>query len=137
MRLPLRLGDRGYASPRERVREVVDVGYGQPAVPGLPSSLGELVGGQRPVDLVSLRVALGLPDRGPEGRILVVATRTGPVGFLVDAVVRVLRYDPATCVPGTTRPSGYVTAGFQAAGSSWLLIDWDTIRLPTAITAPR
>jgi hypothetical protein len=24
-----------------------------------------------------------------------------------------------------------------AAGASWLLIDWDAIRLPTAITAPR
>ena len=129
--LLFRLGDRGYASPRERVREVVDVGAGQPAVPGLsPSSLGGLGGGQRPV-------ALGLPDRGPEGRILVVATRTGPVGFLVDEVVRVLRYDPEVCVPEATRPSGYVTAGFRADGTSWLLIDWDAIRLPTAITAPR
>ena len=136
--LLFRLGDRGYASPRERVREVVDVGAGQPAVPGLsPSSLGGLGGGQRPVALVSLRVALGLPDRGPEGRILVVATRTGPVGFLVDEVVRVLRYDPEVCVPEPTRPSGPVTASFQVAGSGWLLIDWDAIRLPTAITAPR
>jgi hypothetical protein len=40
--LLFRLGDRGSASPRERVREVVDVGAGQ-----------------RPVALVSLRVALG------------------------------------------------------------------------------
>jgi hypothetical protein len=70
--LLFRLGDRGYASPRERVREVVDVGAGRPAIPGLAaSSLGGLGGGQRPVALVSLRVALGLPDRGPEGRILV------------------------------------------------------------------
>jgi chemotaxis signal transduction protein len=136
--LLFRLGDRGHASPRERVREVVDVGAGQPVVPGLSaSSLGRLGGGQRPIALVSLRVALGLPDRGPEGRILVVATRTGPVGFLVDAVVQVLRYDPATCVPEATRPSGYVTASFQALGASWLLIDWDAIRLPTGITAPR
>ena len=60
--------------------------------------------------LVSLRIALGLPDGGPGGRILVVATRTGPVGFLVDEVVRVLRYDPASCPPETTRPSGYDTA---------------------------
>jgi hypothetical protein len=30
-----------------------------------------------------------------------------------------------------------VTAGFQAAGASWLLIEWDAIRLPTAITTPR
>jgi hypothetical protein len=42
--LLFRLGDRGYASPRE----VVDVGAGQPAVPGLSaSSLGGLGGGQR------------------------------------------------------------------------------------------
>jgi chemotaxis signal transduction protein len=66
-----------------------------------------------------------------------VATRTGPVGFLIDEVVRVLRYDPATCRPGSTRLSGYVTASFHALGGSWLLIDWDAIRLPTAITAPR
>jgi len=136
--LLFRLGDRGYASPRERVREVVDVGAGQPVVPGLSaSSLGGLGGGQRPIALVSLRVALGLPDRGPEGRILVVATRNGPVGFLVDEVVRVLRYDPAACPPEATRPSGYVTASFQALGASWLLIDWDAIRLPAGITAPR
>jgi chemotaxis signal transduction protein len=136
--LLFRLGDRGYASPRERVREVVDVGAGQPAVPGLSaSSLGGLGGGQRPVALVSLRVALGLPDLGPEGRILVVATRTGAVGFLVDEVVRVLRYDPASYPAEPTRPSGYVTASFQALGGSWLLIDWDAIRLPAGITAPR
>ena len=97
--LLFRLGDRGYASPRERVREVVDVGAGQPAVPGLSaSSLGGLGGSQRPVALVSLRVALGLPDRGPEGRILVVATPTGPVGFLVDEVVR--------CCATTPPPAG-------------------------------
>jgi chemotaxis signal transduction protein len=67
-----------------------------------------------------------------------VATRTGPVGFLVDEVVRVLRYNPAVCGPGATRASGYVTASFSAlGGGSWLLIDWDAIRLPTAITAPR
>jgi hypothetical protein len=52
-------------------------------------------------------------------------------------VVQVLRYDPTTCVPEATRPSGYVTASFQALGASWLLIDWNTIRLPTGITAPR
>ena len=134
-----RLGDRGYASPRERIREVIDVGAGQPAVPGLSaSSLGGLGGGQRPVALVSLRVALGLPDRGPEGRILVVATRHGPVGFLVDEVIRVLRYDPAAYPPEPTRlTSGYVTASFQAPDGTWLLIDWDAIRLPTGITTPR
>ena len=128
-----RLGDRGYASPRARVRELIDVGAGQPVVPGLSAAtLGGLGGGQRPIALVSLRVALVLPERGPEGRILVVTTRHGPVGFLV------LRYDPAICRPEPNRlASGYVTAGFQALGGSWLVIDWDAIRLPTGITAPR
>jgi chemotaxis signal transduction protein len=137
--LLFRLGDRGYASRRDRVLEVIDVGAGQPAVPGLSSSsLGALGGGQRPLALVSLRLALGLPDRGPEGRILVVATRHGPVGFLVDEVTRVMRYDPAVCTPEPNRlASAYVTAGFQAGGATWLVIDWDAIRLPTAITTPR
>jgi len=49
----------------------------------------------------------------------------------------VLRYDLASCLPETTRLSGYVTASFQAIGASWLLIDWDAIRLPTGVTAPR
>jgi hypothetical protein len=49
----------------------------------------------------------------------------------------VLRYDPASCPPEATRLSGYVTASFQALGGSWLLVDWDAIRLPAGITAPR
>ena len=44
---------------------------------------------------------------------------------------------PRQRVREATRPSGYVTASFQALGASWLLIDWDAIRLPTGITAPR
>jgi chemotaxis signal transduction protein len=131
-----RLGDRGYACPRERVREVIDVGTGQPAVPGLPSSsLGALGGGERPVALVSLRLTLGLPDRGPEGRILVVSTRHGPIGFLVDEVARVVRFDPAFCrVEPNKLGAGYVTASFTGLGGTWLLIDWDAIRLPAALT---
>jgi hypothetical protein len=49
----------------------------------------------------------------------------------------VLTYDPASCSPESTRPSGYVTASFQALRGSWLLIDWDAIRLPAGVTAPR
>jgi hypothetical protein len=49
----------------------------------------------------------------------------------------VLRYDRAVCAPQPSRASGYVTASFSALGASWLLIDWDAIRLPTASTAPR
>ena len=135
--LLFRLGERGYACPRDRVREVIDVGAGQPAVPGLPSSsLGGLGVLPRPVGLVSLRLALGLPDRGPEGRILVVTTRHGPVGFLVDEVVRVMRYDPAFCRLQPSRfATTYVTASFQALGGTWLVIDWDAIRLPAALIA--
>jgi chemotaxis signal transduction protein len=133
-----RLGDRGYASPRERVREVVDVGAGQPAVPGLsPSSLGGLGGGQRPVALVSLRVALGLPDRGPEGRILVAATRNGPVGFLVDEVVRVLRYDPAVCVPEATPPQRVRDRRLPHRRVQLAADRLGRHPPPTAITAPR
>jgi chemotaxis signal transduction protein len=134
--LLFRLGDRGYACPREQVHEVIDVGTGQPAVPGLPSSsLGALGGGERPVALVSLRLTLGLPDRGPEGRILVVSTRHGPIGFLVDEVVRVMRFDPAFCREEPNRfGAGYVTSSFTGLGGTWLLIDWDAIRLPAALT---
>jgi chemotaxis signal transduction protein len=134
--LLFRLGDRGYACARDQVREVIDVGAGQPAISGLPaSSLGALGGTGRPVALVSLRVALGLPDRGPEGRILVVATRHGPVGFLVDEVVRVLRYDPAFCRAQPGRfGSGYVTGSFSALDGTWLVVDWDAIRLPAGVT---
>jgi hypothetical protein len=32
---------------------------------------------------------------------------------------------------------GCPTASFQALGGGWLLIDWDAIRLPAGITAPR
>jgi chemotaxis signal transduction protein len=134
--LLFRLGERGYASPRERIREVIDVGAGQPAVPGLTSSsLGALEGARRPVALVSLRLTLGLPDRGPEGRILVVSTRHGAVGFLVDEVVRVMRYDPAFCQAQPNRfGNGYVTGSFSGLDATWLVIDWDAIRLPAAVT---
>jgi chemotaxis signal transduction protein len=127
-----RLGDRGYACPRDKVRQVVDVGAGQPPIPGLePSSLGVLEGAQRPLPLVSLRIALGLPDRGPEGRILVVTTSHGPVGFLVDEVVRVLEVDPvATSVRENRLGSGYVVGTVEALGTTWLLVDFDGIRLP-------
>lgn len=126
-----RLGGRGYACPRERVRQVVDVGGGQPPVPGLePSSLSALEGAQRPLPLVSLRVALGLPDFGPEGRILVVTTRHGPVGFLVDEVVRVLEVDPATTPIRENRlGAGYVIGTVEATGSTWLLVDFEAIRM--------
>jgi hypothetical protein len=69
--LLFRLGDRGYASPREPVREVVD------------------------------------------------------------EVVRVLRYDPAVCGPGATRASRVRDRQLLGPRGSWLLIDWDAIRLPT------
>jgi hypothetical protein len=31
--------------------------------------------------------------------------------------------------------NGYVTASFQGLGGSWLVVDWDAIRLPAALTA--
>lgn len=134
-----RLGDRGYATPRDQVLEVVDVGAGQPAVPGLePSSLAALKGAEHLSPLVSLRVALGLPDRGPAGRILIVTTRHGPVGFLVDEVVRVLEIDPsATRLRENRLGSGYVIGTVEALGTTWLLVDWDAIRLPGGLRSGR
>jgi chemotaxis signal transduction protein len=127
-----KLGDRGYATPRDRVLEVVDVGAGQPSVPGLePSTLDALKETDRLPPLISLRVALGLPDRGPEGRILIVSTRHGPIGFLVDDVVQVLDIDPsATSVRENRLGSGYVVGTVETMGGTWLLVDWDAIRLP-------
>jgi chemotaxis signal transduction protein len=79
--LLFRLGDRGYACPRERVHEVIDVGTGQPAVPGLPSSsLGALGGGERPVALVSLRLTSACPTAGPRDASWSSPPATAPSG---------------------------------------------------------
>ena len=129
--LLFRLAGRGYACRRAAVREVVDVGTGQPHVPGLPpSSLAALGGGERPVAVVSLRLALGLPDIGPVGRIIVVTTRLGPVGFLVDEVLRVDRLDPDARVLPSRFGGGYIAGTVLIAGESWLLVEWDAIRVP-------
>jgi chemotaxis signal transduction protein len=130
--LLFRLGGRGYACRRSAVREVVDVGIGLPPIPGLASSsLSALEGPERPVALVSLRAALGMPDRGVEGRILVVATRLGPIGFLVDEVVSVARPGPdAYGIVPSRFSTGYVTGTVETRGASWLVIDWDALRLP-------
>ena len=134
--LLFRLAGRGYACRRETVQEVVDIGTGQPHVPGLPSSsLGALRGGERPVAVVSLRLALGLPDIGPVGRIVVVATRPGPVGFLVDEVLRVDRLAPGARVLPSRFGGGYVAGTVMTADESWLLVDWDAIRPPRAVVS--
>jgi hypothetical protein len=50
--------------PRERIREVIDVGTGQPAVPGLPSSsLGALGGTWLVID----RTRSAFPPPSPRG----------------------------------------------------------------------
>ncbi len=132
--LLFRLGGRGYASPRERVLGIVDVGAGQPPVAGLRSStLAALDGNGGLLPLVSLRVALGLPDLGPAGRIVVVTTSHGHTGFLVDEVVQVLEPDPAAHpihVRENRLATGYVTGTVEALGSTWLLVNWDAIRIP-------
>jgi chemotaxis signal transduction protein len=130
--LLFRLMGRGYACLREVVRVVVDVGTGRRPVPGLAaSSLGALGAEGRPVAVASLRVVLGLPDLGPQGRIVVVDTRQGAVGFLVDDVERVVSFEPST---GRVVPSrfagGYVTATVELEGEPWLLVDWDEVPLP-------
>jgi hypothetical protein len=62
--LLFRLGDRGYASPRERVREVIDVGAGQPVVPGLSASS---LGGSAAASARSPWSASGSPSDCPTG----------------------------------------------------------------------
>jgi chemotaxis signal transduction protein len=91
------------------------------------------------VAVASLRVVLGLPDLGPQGRIVVVDTRQGAVGFLVDDVERVARFEPPNDrVVGSRFAGGYVTATVELAGEPWLLIDWDEVPLPPGLggTAP-
>jgi chemotaxis signal transduction protein len=133
--LLFRLAERGYASTRDAVTEVVDVGGGQPPVPGLPSSsLLALHAEERPVALVSLRLALGLPDAGAEGRILVVQTRSGPVGFLVDEVVGVTTVPEEDLKIVSSRLSSrYISGKVDAEGSVWSLIKWDAVRLPAGV----
>jgi chemotaxis signal transduction protein len=133
--LLFRLMGRGYACLRSDVRVVVDVGTGRRPVPGLAdSSLRALGASGRPVAVVSLRVVLGLPDLGPEGRIMVVSTRHGPVGFLVDDVERVVEFDPEQASVTSSRfAGGYVTATVQLDGESWLLVDWDEVPLPPGL----
>jgi chemotaxis signal transduction protein len=135
--LLFRLAGRGYASWREQVREVVDVGAGLPPIPGLPSSsLAALHGDERPVSLVSLRLALGLPDAGAEGRILVVESRQGPVGFLVDEAVGVaaIPSERIRALPSRLG-SRYISANVEHEGETWSLIKWEAIRLPAGMRA--
>jgi chemotaxis signal transduction protein len=136
--LLFRLMGRGYACLREDVRVVVDVGTGRRPVPGMTdSSLGALGASGRPVAVASLRVVLGLPDLGPEGRIMVVSTRRGPVGFLVDDVERVVEFDPESASLTNSRfAGGYVTATVQLDDESWLLVDWDEVPLPPGLGEP-
>jgi len=136
--LLFRLMGRGYACLRADVRVVVDVGTGRRPVPGMGgSNLGALGAGGRPVAVANLRVVLGLPDLGPEGRIMVVSTRNGPVGFLVDDVERVVEFDPETARVTSSRfAGGYVTATVELAGESWLLVDWDEVPLPPGLGEP-
>jgi hypothetical protein len=48
----------------------------------------------------------------------------------------VMRFDPAFCRVEPNRfGAGYVTSSFTGLGGTWLVIDWDAIRLPTALTA--
>jgi chemotaxis signal transduction protein len=133
--LLFRLMGRGYACLFEVVRVVVDVGIGRRPVPGLAaSSLGALGAEGRPVAVASLRVLLGLPDLGPQGRIVVVDTRQGAVGVLVDDVERVATFEPPNDrVVASRFAGGYVTATVELAGEPWLLIDWDEVPLPPGL----
>jgi chemotaxis signal transduction protein len=130
--LLFRLAGRGYASWRDQVVQVVDIGGGQPPVPGLPSSsLAALQAEDTRVSVASMRVALGLPDAGPEGRILVVNGRQGRVGFLVDEVTGVVSVpsDQIKALPSRLG-ARYVSATVQTGDEAWSIVKWSAIKLP-------
>jgi chemotaxis signal transduction protein len=137
--LLFRVASHGYASLRGQVLQVVDVGTGLDPVPGLgPSNLGALSDSQGIVGMAGLRRVLGLPERGPEGRLLVAETSAGPFGFLVDEVVTVARV-PSTEVGAVSARlgSGYVTAAVSFEGISWSLVDWNALRAAAETPPPR
>jgi len=132
--LLFRLAGRGYASWRDQVEEVVDVGGGQPPIPGLASSsLAALHAEDTRVSVVSMRLALGLPDAGPEGRILVVNGRQGRVGFLVDEVTGIVSV-PSEQVKALPSRLGsrYVSATVLAGDETWSIVKWSAIKLPAS-----
>jgi hypothetical protein len=52
--------------------------------------------------------------------------------------VRVLEIDPsATRVRENRLGSGYVIGTVEALGTTWLLVDWDAIRLPGGLRSGR
>jgi hypothetical protein len=117
--LLFRVAGHGYASPRDQVLQVVDVGTGLDPVPGLgPSSLLGLGDGDRVVGMASLRRVLGLPERDAYGRLLVVATGAG------------LAEVPATEVKAVSSRlgSGYVSGTVSLEGGPWSVVDWDALR---------
>jgi chemotaxis signal transduction protein len=128
--LLFRVAGHGYASRRDQVVQVIDVGTGLDPVPGLgPSSLLGLGDGGGLVGMVSLRRVLGLPERGARGRLLVVATSSGPFGFLVDDVVGVADVPAGEVQAVSSRlGSGYVTGTVSYEGGPWSLVNWDALR---------
>lgn len=128
--LLFRVAGHGYASRRDQVVQVVDVGTGLEPVPGMgPSSLLGLGAGDRLVGMVSLRRVLGLPERGAYGRLLVVTTAAGPFGFLVDEVLGVADVPAGEVQAVSSRlGSGYVTGTVSYQGEPWSVVNWDALR---------
>jgi chemotaxis signal transduction protein len=128
--LLFRVAGHGYASRRDEVLQVVDVGTDLEPVPGFgPSSLDGLGDAGGVVGMVSLRRVLGLPERGAHGRLLVVETASGPFGFLVDDAVGVAEVPVAEVQAVSSRlGSGYVTGTVSFEGGQWSLVSWDSLR---------
>ena len=112
--LVLWLGDDPYALPVERVREIVRLRRITPvprvpaAVRGVLSLRGEIV------QVIDLRLRLGLPpsnDENPRRRIVVLHGEDGQMtGLLVDRVSEVLRLRDEDLRPPTGRDAGTVAA---------------------------
>ncbi len=124
--LSFRLADEVYAIPVERVREIVRM---RPLTPvprmpveviGVVSLRGEIV------EVVDLRVRLGLPSEGSmrQTRIIVLHGDSGRVtGLLVDEVTKVLRVPEADLRPAASSETDVVYALYRRENEFISLMD--------------
>ncbi|MBW2712831.1 MAG: chemotaxis protein CheW [Deltaproteobacteria bacterium] len=124
--LSFRLAEEAYAIPVERVREIVRMRplTPVPRVPkeviGVVSLRGEIV------EVVDLRVRLGLPSEGPmrRTRIIVLHGDSGRVtGLLVDEVTKVLRVPETDLRPAASNETDVVYALYRREDEFISLMD--------------
>jgi purine-binding chemotaxis protein CheW len=124
--LTFRLGEEAYALPVERVREIVRMRPLTP-VPRVPAEvLGVVSLRGEIVEVVDLRVRLGLPSTGPvrRTRIIVLHGDSGRVtGLLVDEVTKVLRVPESDLRPAASNETDVVYALYRREDEFISLMD--------------